>query len=228
MLKLAQMKLGSKRLEPYDAKVSSTVLRGWKGWKHLFYYPTVVLTITGLFLFKPCVYGDETDMEWAHGLAEDNRRMFMDNLKEMMDMPGFDQDLKAAVLKPRPTLQIFVSHSMPIGLLKRYAKDAAKYNGVLVFRGLPEGSFHKLSRLASDISGDNGKGIAMQIDDEAFKAFDIKHVPTIVLSKPASIFSEQVRGGSFDKISGNITIKYALEVFAKEGDLKVNAKELLK
>lgn len=146
----------------------------------------------------------------------------------MMEMPGFDQDLKAEVLKLRPRLQIFVSSSMPISLLKSCAKEAIKYNGVLVLRGLPAGSFHRLAKLVSDISGDNAEGIAMQIDDEAFKAFDIKRVPTIVLSKPASIFSEQVKGGSFDKISGNITIKYALEVFAKEGDLKVNARELLK
>ena len=188
----------------------------------------VVLTIMGLFVFKPCVYGDQTDMEWAQGLAADNQRMFMDNLKDMMEMPGFDQDLKAAVLKPRPSLQIFVSSSMPIGLLKSYAREAIRYNGVLVFRGLPAGSFHKLSGLVTDIASDITGDVAMQIDDEAFKAFDIKSVPTIVLSKPASIFSDQVKGGSFDKISGNITIKYALEVFAKEGDLKTNAREVLK
>ena len=188
----------------------------------------LVLTITSLLLFKPCVYGDEPDMEWAQEMATDNQRIFMDNLKEMMEMPGFDQDLKAEVLKPRPSLQIFVSHSMPISLLKSYAKEATKYNGVLVFRGLPVGSFHKLSNLVSDISGDNAEGIAMQIDDEAFKAFNIKIVPTIVLSRSASIFSEQVKGGAFDKIGGNVTIKYALEVFAKEGDLKENARELLK
>lgn len=188
----------------------------------------LVLTITSLLLFKPCVYGDEPDMEWAQEMATDNQRIFMDNLKEMMEMPGFDQDLKAEVLKPRPSLQIFVSHSMPISLLKSYAKEATKYNGVLVFRGLPAGSFHRLAKLVSDISGDNAEGIAMQIDDEAFKAFNIKIVPTIVLSRSASIFSEQVRGGSFDKIGGNVTIKYALEVFAKEGDLKENARELLK
>jgi len=188
----------------------------------------LVLTITSLLLFKPCVYGDEPDMEWAQEMATDNQRIFMDNLKEMMEMPGFDQDLKAEVLKPRPSLQIFVSHSMPISLLKIYAKEATKYNGVLVFRGLPAGSFHKLSNLVSDISGDNAEGIAMQIDDEAFKAFNIKIVPTIVLSRSASIFSEQVKGGAFDKIGGNVTIKYTLEVFAKEGDLKENARELLK
>jgi type-F conjugative transfer system pilin assembly protein TrbC len=152
----------------------------------------------------------------------------MDNLKEMMEMPGFDKDLKAEALKPRPRLQIFVSHSMPISLLKSYAREAIKYNGVLVFRGLPAGSFHRLAKLVSDISGDNAEGIAMQIDDEAFKAFNVKVVPTIVLSKTANIFSEQVQGGAFDKISGNVTIKYALEVFAKEGDLKENARELLK
>lgn len=188
----------------------------------------LVLTMTSLLLFKPCVYGGETDMEWAQEMATDNQRIFMDNLKEMMEMPGFDQDLKAEVLKPRPSLQIFVSHSMPISLLKSYAKEATKYNGVLVFRGLPVGSFHRLAKLVSDISGDNAEGIAMQIDDEAFKAFNIKIVPTIVLSRSASIFSEQVKGGAFDKIGGNVTIKYALEVFAKEGDLKENARELLK
>lgn len=188
----------------------------------------VILTIISLLLFKPCVYGDESDMEWAQEMATDNQRIFMDNLKEMMEMPGFDEDLKAEVLKPRPQLQIFVSHSMPISLLKSYAKEAAKYNGVLVLRGLPAGSFHRLAKLVSDISGDNAEGIAMQIDDEAFKAFDIKSVPTIVLSKPASIFSEQLKGGAFDKIGGNVTIKYALEVFAKEGDLKENAREVLK
>ena len=188
----------------------------------------LVLTITGLLLFKPCVYGDKTDMEWAQEMATDNQRIFMDNLKEMMEMPGFDKDLKAEALKPRPRLQIFVSHSMPISLLKSYAKEATKYNGVLVFRGLPAGSFHRLAKLVSDISGDSAEGIAMQIDDEAFKAFAVKSVPTIVLSKAASIFSEQVKGGAFDKIGGNVTIKYALEVFAKEGDLKENARELLK
>jgi len=187
----------------------------------------VVLTMTTLLLLKPCVYGDENAMEWAESIAMDNREVFMDNLKEMMEMPNFDENLREEVLKPRPRLQIFVSSSMPISLLKSYAKEAAKYNGVLVFRGLPAGSFYKLTQLVSDISGDSADGIAMQIDDEAFKAFDVKSVPTIVLSKPASIFAEQVKGGSFDKISGNITIKYALEVFAKEGDLKTNALELL-
>ena len=188
----------------------------------------VILTITSLLLFKPCVYGDEPDMEWAQEMATDNQRIFMDNLKEMMEMPGFDENLKAEALKPRPRLQIFVSHSIPISLLKRYAREAIKYKGVLVLRGLPAGSFHKLSKLVSDISGDDAEGIAMQIDDEAFKAFNIKIVPTIVLSRSASIFSEQVKGGAFDKIGGNVTIKYALEVFAKEGDLKENARELLK
>jgi len=101
----------------------------------------LVLTMTSLLLFKPCVYGDEPDMEWAQSLAADNQRIFMDNLKEMMEMSGFDENLKAEVLKPRPRLQIFVSSSMPIGLLKSYAKEAVKYNGVLVFRGLPAGVF---------------------------------------------------------------------------------------
>lgn len=37
-------KLGLKRLEPYEGKLSRTVLRGWKKWKRFFYYPTLILT----------------------------------------------------------------------------------------------------------------------------------------------------------------------------------------
>jgi hypothetical protein len=42
MLKLVLNTLGLKRLEPYDRKLSRTVLRGLKRWQHLFFYPTLV------------------------------------------------------------------------------------------------------------------------------------------------------------------------------------------
>ena len=116
---------------------------------------------------------------------------------------------------------------MVLQLLKAYAKEARRYGGVLVFCGLPQGSFRKLTDLVISIS-DAKNEVAMQIDDEAFRSFDVKTVPTIVLSKPASMFSEQITHDKFDKVSGNITIKAALEIFAKQGDLAINAKELLK
>lgn len=170
---------------------------------------------------------DSETILWAKNIADRNQQMVMSNFKDMMQSEGFDQNLRESVLKPRPILQIFVSTSMPRQLLKSYAREASRYNGVLVFRGLPQGSFLKLTDLVMDIS-DEKYPCAMQIDDEAFKAFSIKSVPTIVLSKPKAMFAQQAKERQFDKVQGNLTIKAGLELFASSGDLTGIARGMLK
>ena len=170
---------------------------------------------------------DSETMAWAKNIADRNQQMVMSNFKDMMKSEGFDQNLRESVLKPRPILQIFVSTSMPRQLLKSYAREASRYDGVLVFRGLPQGSFLKLTDLVMDIS-DEKYPCAMQIDDEAFKAFSIKSVPTIVLSKPKAMFEQQAKEGQFDKVQGNLTIKASLELFASSGNLASIARGVLK
>ena len=170
---------------------------------------------------------DESERKWAEDIANRDQQMTMNNFKEMMNEQGFEPDMRDSVLKPRPVLQIFVSASMPRQLLKAYTREASRYDGVLVFRGLPHGSFKKFTDLVMDIS-DEKHPTAMQIDDEAFRGFDIKVVPTIVLSKPVSMFDEQTKIGKFDKVRGNITIKGALELFSNKGDLSYDARGLLK
>lgn len=186
-----------------------------------------ILMLIYCTLIANTILAEESDLEWAKGVAEREAEMIMDNFKNSMGDEGFDQDLRESILRPRPSLQIFVSSSMPQALLKNYAKEAHRYSGVLVFCGLPSGSFHKITELVMNISDENYP-VAAQIDDEAFREFDIKTVPTIVLSKPTIMFLEQTTQGQFDKISGNITIKAALEIFASQGDLARNARELLK
>ena len=186
-----------------------------------------ILILIYCTLIANTILAEESDLDWAKGVSMRDHAMVMENFKDMMQMESFDQDLRESVLKPRPVLQIFVSSSMPRQLLKAYAKEASRYNGVLVFRGLPQGSFRKLTELVMDISDEKGEA-AMQIDDEAFRGFDIKTVPTIVLSKPAAMFSGQTAKDKFDKISGNITIKAALEMISTAGDLADNARGLLK
>lgn len=178
-------------------------------------------------LVASAVSAEESDLEWAKAVADRNFDTVTENFKNMMQMPDFDRDLRESVLKPRPLLQIFVSSSMSREALKAYVKEAHRYNGALVFRGLPQGSFRRITELVTDIS-DERYPVAMQVDDEAFREFGIKAVPAIVLTLPASIFSEQTGNGKFDKVTGHITIKAALETFAARGDLAANAKELLK
>lgn len=186
-----------------------------------------VLVLIIINLIAKLAYGAESDEQWARGVVEHSTVIAVENFKNMMQMPGFDKEVRDLVLAPRPTLQIFVSHSMSKESLKSYVKEAHRYNGVLVFRGLPAGSFRKITDLVMDIS-DERHPIAIQIDDEAFKQFGITLVPAIVFTIPASIFSEQTVKEKFDKVTGHITIKAALEIFAAQGDLSVNAKERLK
>jgi type-F conjugative transfer system pilin assembly protein TrbC len=170
--------------------------------------------------------GDDLKEAWADELASNAQTISMEAIKSLMNEPGFDETLKEEVLRPRPHLQIFVSSSLPLGLLKAYAREAKLYGGTLVFRGLPNGSIHKLTDLVMDIS-DEDSG-PMQIDDEAFTAFGIKVVPAIVLAKPAPIFSGKTGSEKFDKISGAVKIKAGLELFARDGDMREEARNLLR
>lgn len=181
------------------------------------------LIITGVF--SSC-FAEESVEEWAMNFAKFNQEAVFDNFKKIIDSPEFDQTLREEVINPRPALQIFVSSSMPKPLLKNYALEAKKYGGVLVFRGLPDGSVHKLTEFLMDIVTEESS--AMQIDDESFAAFEITNVPTIVLSKPETIFSKEEIEAKFDKVTGNITIKAALELFVGSGDMKLNVQKLLK
>ena len=224
MLMLALQKLGLKRLEPCDGKLSCTVLRGWKKGRPFFHYPTLILVIIGFSSSAACA--DVSDARWAEELASRTQEQVMEDMKNMMDLPGFDPSAREEALRPRPALQVFVSSAMPKELLKKYAVEAKRYGGVLVFRGLPSGSVLKLTDLVISISSSDSA--PMQIDDEAFAAFDVNSVPTIVLSKSTSLFSDQQSTENFDKVTGNITIKAALELFANSGEMQPAARERLK
>jgi type-F conjugative transfer system pilin assembly protein TrbC len=167
----------------------------------------------------------EGNKSWAIKLGEQQREEFLSKIRNQAAQ-YFGEEKGEEMLKPRPDLQIFVSGSMSKALLKDYAREASIYGGVLVFRGLPDGSMLKLLKLVSDISEENYSA-AMQIDDQSFENYAIDVVPAIVLSQGEDfgIISNKIPG--HDKMSGNISIEYALECFAKDGDLADKASELL-
>lgn len=127
---------------------------------------------------------------------------------------------------PEAALRVFVSSSMSGELLKAYVKESKRYKAVLVFKGLPKGSWLALQILISDIALGNEE-VAIQIDDEAFDRFGVKSVPSFVLSKDDREFWQSDKVEAFDKVTGNISIRGALELMAKEGDLAKEANSLL-
>lgn len=124
-------------------------------------------------------------------------------------------------------LYIFISFSMGEKALLNLAYDAKQFGATLVLRGFHEGSYVKTAQALQKIITKTGQGVI--IDPELYSLFDIKAVPTYVLVKPFTIIAvERTQTPIHDKLQGHVSIQYALETFAKEGDLKEEAQALLK
>lgn len=88
--------------------------------------------------------------------------------------------------------------------------------GRFILRGLPDNSFLKWVYLLKDYK-EKGIIAPIDLDPDLFKKYDIQSVPSIVLDD----------GKTFDKIVGNIPVKYALELFSKSGSTSELASKLL-
>ncbi len=115
-------------------------------------------------------------------------------------------------------LMIFVSSSMPKDALKDLMIQAKKSGGILVFRGLV-GSLRNTQEYLANISKENVSAI---IDPRLFDLFQVKLVPTFVVLSDV-VQDCQENDCQFtpvhDRITGNITLKYALEqIESGQGD----------
>lgn len=118
-----------------------------------------------------------------------------------------------SVIKSRGVeLIVFVSQSLGDVLLKDLYHQAQKYGGKLVFRGLIDSSFTKTQQYIYKL------GINADIDPNQYRQYQASQVPLIILAQ----------GDRHDKITGNVSVNHALEIFAKDGDLNAQAKVLLK
>ena len=176
----------------------------------------------------------EEDAKWATDLTSSSIDMMWQNLKSKFESQeqleiktGFKSNSDEERERQFAGLYIFVSTSMPKPLLKSYLQEANKYGGVLVLKGLPQGSFKELTKFVIDLTGNNGnlQDIAanIQIDDEAYERFKVVSVPTIVLSVDSEYHPNQTAIFQFNKMVGNVGVKYSLEEFSKSGELKVQA-----
>jgi len=203
-----------------------------------------LLIISLIYMTNINALGNEDNQKFAADITKQAKEIIISGIKKKyielqrmlgkIDNESSDQEIAENILAPSPILRVFVSTSMNNSLLKRYIDDAKKYNAVLIFNGLPNGSWKDLQELVVDLVGENEE-VAIQIDDEAFKRYEVTSVPSFVLSKDDrdswQNFGEQdslkVAKTSFDKIEGNIGIRGALRLIADQGDLTNEANILL-
>jgi len=120
-----------------------------------------------------------------------------------------------------PRFIAFASLSMPPAALRAMADDVARAGGVVVLRGLPGGSAKTLTAALAKVAEDGGKLDAVGIDPRLFRAFGIETVPTYVVTSSdfdlCDGFDCRTQVPPNDRMSGNVSVSYALETFAQGG-----------
>lgn len=125
-----------------------------------------------------------------------------------------------------PNLYIFVSFSMGKNALLNLAHEAKQFGATLVLRGFHGGSYAKTAQSLQNMITKTGQGVI--IDPALYSLFNITAVPTFVLANSFPFQSqERIQTPIHDKLQGHVSVHYALETFAKDGDLKDEARGLL-
>lgn len=117
-----------------------------------------------------------------------------------------------------PQLIVFASLSMPEQSLKRLIRDTSKAGGTVVFNGFPDNSMKAFQQGIMKVVEKDAAYANIGIDPRLFRAFDVKSVPVVVAVTSdfdlCDGFNCKTRLPPYDKMSGNVTLGFALETFA--------------
>ncbi|WP_296222020.1 type-F conjugative transfer system pilin assembly protein TrbC [uncultured Sphingomonas sp.] len=138
----------------------------------------------------------------------------------------FDEMIQAASSNMRdnrgtaPQFMVFVSTSMPEQALKQIIAETSAAGGVVVFRGFPGNSGKAFIAAISKVVDKQQQFASIGIDPRLFRAFNVTAVPTYVVSStdftPCDGLTCVSEPPPFDRMVGNVTVRYALETFAQD------------
>ena len=145
-----------------------------------------------------------------------------DNKKdEVFDFDAMITDhakMAQANLGDAPRFIAFASLSMPPQSLKKLVRDTAAAGGVTVLRGFPGGSAKQLTKMLTAMASNGEQLSALGIDPRLFRAFDVKAAPSFVMASSDFTLCDgfDCKGAvpPHDRMTGNVSVEYALEIFA--------------
>ena len=118
-----------------------------------------------------------------------------------------------------PLFVVFASLSMPEASLSRLIADTSAAGGVVVFRGFPKGSTRAFAEGLKRVITDERQEAHIAIDPRLFRAFSVSAAPTFVVASRAYELCDGFDCTSavpdHDRMSGNVSVDYALERFAR-------------
>lgn len=136
------------------------------------------------------------------------------------------QNLTGITKNTPAELTLFVSFSLGEKALLNLAIESKIYGATLVFRGFKDNSYAHTVKALQKIIQETGQWFI--IDPELFSLFSVTAIPTYILSRPFQLHTlEQTQTPLHDRLQGHVSLQYALETFAKEGDLQNEAHSLL-
>jgi conjugal transfer pilus assembly protein TrbC len=117
-----------------------------------------------------------------------------------------------------PRLQIFVTLAMPEPSLRALIAQAARAKAVVVLRGAKNGSLRQTLEAARNLIG--AQPVAWQIDPPAFARYQISAAPAFVLTRAGAQPAACTEGvclanQDFAKVTGDVSLEYALEAIAR-------------
>lgn len=113
---------------------------------------------------------------------------------------------------PQSNIMVFISLSMPKESLQNYYIEAKKFNATLMIRGFIDDS---LSKTVAYFKAAQDEGVMVQVDPHSFEKFNIVQVPTIIVKDGNCLLNTSC---AYDKITGNVSLRYALEKIEREGE----------
>lgn len=164
-------------------------------------------------------YENQLKANKAQAMKNENMRQLIDKLgqqhtqRTMGSLPASSEVGQGALL-------IFVSFSMPERTLKNLSRQAYQYGATVVLRGFADDSLDKTKNLARKV---NEHGAAWQIHPELFETFNVKNVPTFVMTSDVNSLESGCGGGNecatnlgYTSISGDISLMAALDYFRRD------------
>lgn len=157
---------------------------------------------------------DESAMQWLkehlkERLASEN---FLNNPLEIKVLDNSSKGCQACgtdngLIDESASLYVFMSFSLDDQLWLQLSKELEAVGGIFVLRGLPQNSFKELANRLFALK-EKGVTVPIQIHPKLFQEYEIQLVPTIVVADDTQ----------YDKLSGNVSLRYALEKMAQSGE----------
>ena len=115
-----------------------------------------------------------------------------------------------------PQVFVFMSFSIPDETWLSLSRELEKVGGIFVIRGLPNQSFKELAAKILSLK-EKGVNSPIQLDPKKFQAYQLTSVPMFLIEEEKS----------YDKLMGNVSLKFAIEMMAQQGET-LAAKQFLR